>query len=175
MMFTRNNYILLIATAVLTAYGPPASAQVSPLSGGVQTHVVPIQHASVTHRTATHVRNHRVTHYRDDRTYWQRHPMQKGAAIGGGVGAAGGAIAGLISGRGLLRGAAIGAGTGAGVGVVRTSQTMKRHPVVRDTATGGLVGLGLGWASSRRGSTIGKTAGVGAAGGFGYALLKDLK
>jgi hypothetical protein len=174
-MFTRNKYILLLATTVLTAYGP-ASAQVAPLNGGVQTRVVPIQHASVTHQTVSHARSHhRVAHYRDDRTYWQRHPMQKGAAIGGGVGAAGGAIAGLISGRGILRGAAIGAGTGAGVGVVRTSETMKRHPVVRDTATGGLAGLGLGWASSRRGSTIGKTAGVGAAGGFGYALLKDLK
>ena len=101
--------------------------------------------------------------------------MVKGATIGAGVGAGAGAITGLITGRGVLRGAAIGAGTGAGVGVVRTSRTMKRHPIIRDTATGALVGLGLGWSGSRHGSTIGKATGIGAAVGLGAGLLRNLR
>lgn len=104
-------------------------------------------------------------------TFWQRHPMVKGAAIGGGIGAGTGALTGLITGQGIVRGAAIGACTGAGVGVIRTSQVLKRHPIIRDVATGGLSGLGLGWAGSHsRGATL-ATTGIGSAIGLGAGLL----
>jgi hypothetical protein len=75
-----------------------------------------------------------------------------------------------------VRGAAIGAGTGAGVGVVRTSKTMKRHPIIRDTATGALAGVGIGWAAGgSHGVTAGKGAAVGALGGLGWGLLKNFR
>lgn len=108
---------------------------------------------------------------RDERTFWQRHPKVKAATVGAGVGAAGGALIGLISGRGIVRGAAIGAGSGAGVGLVRSSNTLKRHPIIRDVATGSLVGLGIGGAASRNRGWL-KGTGVGAAVGLGYGLLK---
>jgi hypothetical protein len=111
----------------------------------------------------------------DNRTYFQRHPKVKAAAVGAGVGAGAGAVTGLVTNRGVVRGAAIGAGTGAGVGLVRSSKTMKRHPIVKNTATGALVGLGLGAAGSRRGSTVTKTTAAGAAVGLGYGLFKHLK
>lgn len=111
----------------------------------------------------------------DKRTYFQRHPKVKAATIGAGVGAGAGAVTGLVTRRGVVRGAAIGAGTGAGVGLVRSSHTMKRHPIVKNTATGALVGLGLGAAGSRRGSTVVKTTAAGTAVGLGYGLLKHLK
>lgn len=117
----------------------------------------------------------RTVYVQDNRTYFQRHPKVKAAAIGGGIGAGVGAATGLITGRGVLRGGAIGAGTGAGVGLVRSSETMKRHPIIRDVATGALAGGGLGWAGSRRNGTIAKTAGVGAALGLGVGLFKHLQ
>jgi len=108
-------------------------------------------------------------------TFWQRHPMVKGAAIGGGVGAGAGALTGLVTGQGIISGAAIGACAGAGVGVVRTSKVLKRHPIIRDVATGGLSGLGLGWAGGHsRGATL-ATTGVGSAIGLGAGLLGNLK
>ena len=109
---------------------------------------------------------------RDNRTYFQRHPKVKSAVIGAGIGAGTGAIAGLISRRGVLRGGAIGAGTGAGVGLIQSSRTMKRHPIIKNTSTGALAGLGLGAASSRRGGTVAKSTAVGAAVGLGYSLFK---
>lgn len=112
---------------------------------------------------------------KDNRTYFQRHPKVKAATIGAGVGAGAGAVTGLVTRRGVVRGAAIGAGTGAGVGLVRSSKTLKRHPIVKNTATGALVGLGLGAAGGRRGSTTVKTTAAGAAVGLGYGLLKHLK
>ncbi len=117
----------------------------------------------------------RTVYVKDNRTYFQRHPKVKAATIGAGVGAGAGALTGLVTGRGVLRGGAIGAGTGAGVGLVRSSTTMKRHPIIRDVATGTLVGGGLGWAGSRRRGTIAKTAGVGAALGLGVGLFKHLQ
>lgn len=117
----------------------------------------------------------RTVYVRDERTFFQRHPMMKKAAIGAGIGAAAGAITGGITRRGVLRGAAIGAGTGAGVGVIRASRTMRRHPIIRDVATGALTGMGLGWAGSRRGSTVAKTAGIGAAVGLGWGLFRHLR
>lgn len=115
-----------------------------------------------------------VTHVylQDNRTFWQKHPKVKAATIGAGVGAGAGAVTGLISGRGIVRGAAIGAGTGAGVGLVRSSKTMKRHPIVRDVATGGLIGLGIGGAASRHRGWL-KGAAVGSAVGLGWGLLKN--
>lgn len=117
----------------------------------------------------------RTVYVKDNRTYFQRHPKVKAATVGAGVGAGVGALTGLVTGRGVIRGGAIGAGTGAGVGLVRSSTTMKRHPIIRDVATGTLVGGGLSWAGSRRRGTIAKTAGVGAALGLGVGLFKHLQ
>lgn len=108
------------------------------------------------------------------RDYMADHPKVRSATIGAGVGTAAGAVTGLVTGRGVLRGAAIGAGTGAGVGLIRSSQVMARHPIVRDLATGAAVGGGLGWASGRHGHNVGKGAAVGGAVGLGLGVLKHL-
>ena len=108
----------------------------------------------------------------DNRTFFQKHPKVKAATVGAGVGVAAGAVTGLVSGRGVIRGGLIGAGTGAGVGLVRSSDTLKRHPIVRDVATGGLVGLGFGAAASRRSKRAWQGVGVGSAAGLAYGLLK---
>lgn len=105
--------------------------------------------------------------------YFAAHPKVKAATVGAGVGAGAGALTGLITHRGVMRGAVVGAGTGAGVGLVRSSRTMNRHPIVKDVATGTLVAGGLGLAASRRHSTALKTAGVGAAIGLGAGLLQN--
>lgn len=115
---------------------------------------------------------YRNVYVKDNRTFFQRHPKVKAATIGAGVGTAAGAVTGLVSGRGVVRGGVIGAGTGAGVGLVRSSNTLKRHPIARDVSTGTLVGLGLGAASSRRSKRAWQGAGVGAAAGLGWGLLK---
>ncbi|MBX9939187.1 MAG: hypothetical protein K2Y32_08050 [Candidatus Obscuribacterales bacterium] len=109
----------------------------------------------------------------DNRTYWQKHPKVRATALGAGVGTAAGAVTGLVSGRGVVRGGLIGAGTGAGVGLVRSSETMKRHPIVRDVASGTLVGLGLSAAATRGKKRLWQGTGVGAAVGLGYGLLKN--
>jgi hypothetical protein len=109
-------------------------------------------------------------------TFFQKHPKIKSATIGAGVGTAAGAVTGLISGKGTMRGAAIGAGTGAGVGLIRSSETLKKHPVIKNTATGTVAGLGLGLAATRgrgKGAKIGAATGIGAAVGLGAGLLKD--
>jgi len=116
-----------------------------------------------------------TVYVQDNRTFFQRHPMVKAATIGGGVGAGAGALTGLVTGRGVVRGALIGGGAGAGVGVVRSSQIMKRHPIVRDVATGSLVGLGLGAAASRGHRLPLQATGVGAAIGLGVGLFKNLR
>jgi len=126
-------------------------------------------------RPLTAVHPHAVQPARDNRTYFQRHPMVKGAAIGAGIGGGAGALTGLVTGQGVFRGAAIGATTGAGVGVIRTSKIMKRHPIMRDIATGGVTGLGLGWAGSHYPHTIAATTGVGAAIGLGAGLFNNLR
>lgn len=109
----------------------------------------------------------------DNRTYFQKHPKVKAATIGAGVGTAAGAVTGLVSGRGVVRGGLIGAGTGAGVGLVRSSATMKRHPIANDVATGSLVGLGIGAAASRGHKRALQGTGVGAAVGLGVGLLRN--
>lgn len=126
-------------------------------------------------RPLTAVRPHAVQPARDNRTFFQKHPMVKGAAIGAGIGGGAGALTGLVTGQGVFRGAAIGATTGAGVGVIRTSKIMKRHPIVRDIATGGVTGLGLGWAGSHYPHTIAATTGIGAAIGLGAGLFNNLR
>jgi hypothetical protein len=116
-----------------------------------------------------------TVYVQDNRTFFQRHPMVKSATIGAGVGAGAGALTGLVTGRGVIRGGLIGAGAGAGVGVVRSSQIMRRHPIVRDVATGSLVGLGLGAAASRGHRLPLQATAVGAALGLGVGLFKNLR
>lgn len=190
--------IFLLALAFLVQPYSPAWGQTVMLTGSAvkndatlsngrpayayTSRLVPMQaQAAAGQRLTTAVRPKpatkvRTVYVRDDRTFFQRHPMAKGAAIGAGVGAGAGALTGLITHRGILRGAAIGAGTGAGVGVIRTSQIMKRHPIVRDVATGAVSGLGLGWAAHRHNyGAIETTTGLGAAVGLGAGLLTHLK
>ncbi|HMO19611.1 MAG TPA: hypothetical protein PKC98_01435, partial [Candidatus Melainabacteria bacterium] len=73
-------------------------------------------------------------------------------------------------------GSAIGAGTGAGVGLIQSSETMKRHPIVKNVAQGTITGAGLGLAAKKRGAakTATKTAATGAAVGLGIGLFKNL-
>lgn len=105
------------------------------------------------------------------RSYLYRHPKVKSATVGALVGTAGGAAVGLISGRGIGRGALIGAGTGAGVGLIRSSETLKRHPIVRTTATGTAAGLGIGLIASRGHNGGLKGAAIGGAVGLGIGAL----
>jgi hypothetical protein len=106
------------------------------------------------------------------RQYFADHPKVKATTVGAGVGAAAGAVTGLVTGRGVLRGTAVGAGTGAGVGLVRSSNVMKRHPIVKDVATGSLVGMGIGYAGGRNRGTTARATAVGAAAGLATGLLK---
>lgn len=110
--------------------------------------------------------------------YFNAHPKVKSATVGAGVGAGVGAVTGLVTGRGVLRGTAVGAGTGAGVGLLQSSHTMKRHPIMKDIAQGTLIGGGLGLAASRgrgTGRRTVKTAAAGAAVGLGIGLWKNLR
>ena len=124
-----------------------------------------------------YVRAHHYHHQHSQRQattlhqYFADHPKVKAVTIGAGVGTAAGAVTGLVTGRGVLRGAAIGAGAGAGVGLVRSSQIMHRHPIVKDIATGSLVGWGLGFAGGRNHGTALRGTGVGAAVGLATGLL----
>jgi hypothetical protein len=172
-----------IATIIASSALLPAYSQATTLTGSINQTVVPVQNMQAQRASIDYNRPrpvvvnrpaYRTYAVQDRRTYFQRHPKVKSAVVGGAVGAGGGAVAGLISGRGVLRGAAIGAGTGAGVGLIRSSRTMKRHPLVRDLTTGAAVGLGLGAASSRRGSTMVKSAAIGTAVGGGYHFLKKM-
>jgi len=107
-------------------------------------------------------------------TFWHKHPMVRSATVGAGVGAGAGALTGLVTGRGVLHGAVVGAGAGAGVGVIRSSQIMRRHPILKNAATGGVAGLGLGLAAGGHGTGF-AGAGVGSAIGLGYGLYRYLK
>ncbi len=107
------------------------------------------------------------------KSFFVNHPKIKSMAIGSAAGTAAGAATGLIAGRGVVRGAAIGAGTGAGVGLVRSSRTLAAHPVVKDTLTGSVTGLGLGYAASRGNKTAFKSAAVGTAVGLGAGFLRN--
>lgn len=182
----RLPFALLLASLNFL-YCPISMAQSSVLTGSVnhtympkmisqnqipttQVRVVPqrqIQYVPVIRERPIY----RTVYYRDNRTFFQRHPKVKAVAIGAGVGAGVGAIAGAISRRGIGRGALIGAGTGAGVGLVRSSRTLRRHPIIRNVATGSLVGLGLGGAIGRGSRRALQGAGIGAAVGLGASLL----
>jgi len=162
---------------------PPTTLQTT----AVQTNIpAAAPQVAIPHAAGEAVRGHtyvrvpvqqktRTVYLKDNRSFWQRHPMVKGAAIGGGIGAGAGALTGLISHQGILRGAAIGAGTGAGVGVIRTSKIMARHPIARDVATGATAGLGVGWAGSRRPGIALAGTGIGAAIGLGTGLFTQLR
>ena len=183
-MYPGKKLLAIALTAIMAnAAALPAFSQATTLTGSINQNVAPIhamqaQRASIDYSRPRPVVVNRPVYrtyaVQDRRTYFQRHPKVKSAVVGGAVGAGGGAVAGLISGRGVLRGAAIGAGTGAGVGLIRSSRTMKRHPLAKDLATGAAVGFGLGAASSRRGSTMVKSAAIGTAIGGGYHFLKKM-
>lgn len=197
--FSRSSAATLAAITILTSSYVPVLAQSTTLTGSVartgssETPVLRAQTARMdvmptSSHTATVTKTARpstapprtivktvVVEKRDNRTYFQRHPRVKSAVVGAGIGAGAGAVTGLISRRGVLRGAAIGAGTGAGVGLVRSTSTMKRHPIVNDTVTGAAVGFGLGAAGSRRGRTMAKSAAIGGAIGLGYSLFKKMR
>jgi hypothetical protein len=48
---------------------------------------------------------------------------------------------------------------------------MRRHPIVKDVATGSVVGLGLGLAGGRNHGTAARTTLVGGAAGLATGLL----
>ncbi len=111
-----------------------------------------------------------------EKTYLQKHPVVKRTAIGAGVGAGAGALTGLVSGKGTVRGAAIGAATGTGVGLIKSSKTLKAHPVASKVAEGTAIGVGLGLAASRGHASTRNTlaaGGIGAAVGLGAGLLRN--
>lgn len=110
-----------------------------------------------------------------DKTYLQRHPVVKRTAIGAGVGAGAGALTGMVTGKGAMRGAAIGAGAGVGVGLIKSSKTLKAHPLATKMAEGTAIGLGLGMAASGGHNTTKRSleaGGIGAALGLGAGLLQ---
>jgi hypothetical protein len=124
-------------------------------------------------QTYYHARLRQQQIYRQEhpvKAYFARHPKVKAATIGAGVGAGAGALTGLVAHTGIARGAMIGAGTGAGVGLIRSSRTLKRHPIFRDVATAGVAGLGLGWAARRHGGAMPGLV-VGSAVGLGIGLI----
>jgi hypothetical protein len=153
----------------------PRQAQIDSTPSYGTTYVNPRLHSSTNQNFHPQRPIIHTVYVRDNRTFFQRHPMVKSATIGAGVGAGAGALTGLVTGRGVVRGALIGGGAGAGVGIVRSSQIMRRHPIMRDVATGSLVGLGLGAAASRGHRLPLQATGVGAAIGLGVGLFKNLR
>jgi hypothetical protein len=143
--------------------------------GAGAAHFAHMQQAPQYRGEAGHHDNRPVTAVQthDRRTYFQQHPKVRAALLGAGVGTAAGAVTGLITHKGVVRGAAIGAGAGAGVGLIRSSDTLKRHPIVKDLATGAVAGLGLGLASHHRLGKAGELGAVGAAVGLGVGVLRD--
>jgi hypothetical protein len=199
-MIMTSSQLVAVGLACLALGQPAALAQGTLLSGSVENHnalpklirqepvydfddpdikrsaatVPPSQSLQKAYTTKTVYKPViQKVYVQDNRTYWQKHPKVRATALGAGVGTAAGAVTGLISGRGVVRGGLIGAGTGAGVGLVRSSETMKRHPIVRDVASGTLVGLGLSAAATRGRKRLWQGTGVGAAVGLGYGLLKN--
>jgi hypothetical protein len=198
-MFYPRPYLLIAAVSVLQFASSPVMAQTTVLTGAAGPSTMPklimqtpkydtysasspqVQAAQVPRAPQRAQVNRvyvdrpviRTVYLKDNRTYFQRHPKVKAATVGAGVGTAAGALTGLVSGRGVLRGGLIGAGTGAGVGLIRSSETMRRHPIIKNVATGSAVGLGLAAAASRHHLWAG--TGVGAAAGLGYGLFKFLR
>ena len=111
-----------------------------------------------------------------EQTYLQKHPVVKRTAIGAGVGAGAGALTGLVTHKGTVRGAAIGAAAGGSVGLIKSSKTLKKHPVATKVAEGTAIGLGVGLAASRGHNATKRTltaGGIGAAVGLGAGLLRN--
>ena len=137
----------------------PCFAANAPLKGSATTNKI----QATTQKSAT-------------KRYFEAHPKVRSAAVGAGVGVAAGAVTGLVTGKGVGRGALVGAGAGAGVGAINASDTLKKHPIMKDVATGTVAGLGLGLASSRgfgKAKKVGQLSAVGAAVGLGAGLFKD--
>jgi hypothetical protein len=146
---SKTNALILVAAALSTSIAPVLADQ---YQGGV---------------TQTTIQG---------QTYLQRHPVVKRTAIGAGVGAGAGALTGLVTHKGAMRGAAIGATAGGGVGLIKSSKTLKKHPVATKVAEGTAIGLGLGLAASRGHNTTKRTleaGGIGAAIGLGAGLLRN--
>jgi hypothetical protein len=93
-------------------------------------------------------------------------PSVRGGALGAGAGVG---VAALTE-RNLLRGGLIGAGVGLGVGAMDESYYFKRHPLVRRTGKGALIGLGAAAATSA--AALLPAAAVGAGIGAGVHYLK---
>jgi hypothetical protein len=99
------------------------------------------------------------------RDIWHSPSVRNGAlGAGAGVGVA------ALTERNLLRGGLIGAGVGLGVGAMDESYYFKRHPLVRRTSKGALVGLGAAAATSA--AALFPAAAVGAGIGAGVHYLK---
>jgi hypothetical protein len=93
-------------------------------------------------------------------------PSVRNGLLGAGAGVG---VAALTE-RNLLRGGLIGAGVGVGVGAMDESYYFKRHPLVRRTSKGALVGLGAAAATSA--AALLPAAAVGAGIGAGVHYLK---
>ena len=96
-----------------------------------------------------------------------RNPIVKQAAVGAVAGTIGGALSGETS---AVKGAGIGALTGAGTGLIDTSTTMKRKPMLKSTAKGAVIGTGVS-AVAGRGKVKGAVVGAGV--GAGAHVLND--
>ncbi len=96
-----------------------------------------------------------------------RNPIVKQAAIGAVAGTIGGALSGETS---AVKGAGIGALTGAGTGLIDTSSTMNRKPLLKSTAKGAVIGTGVS-AVAGRGKVKGAVVGAGV--GAGAHVLND--
>jgi hypothetical protein len=153
MKYKARNFVPAVLSLCFCVHAPDALAATT-----YSAHVKRVVH---------HTQHHPVTLHQ----YFAAHPKVRAATIGAGVGTAAGAVTGLVTGRGVLRGAVIGAGSGAGVGLIRSSHTMQRHPIVKDLATGSLVGWGLGMAGGSNHGTAARTTLVGGAAGLATGLL----
>lgn len=98
---------------------------------------------------------------------WKTKKILKGGLVGAGVGTG----AALLTDKPLGKTAVLGAGIGAGTQAVRYSKTLRRHPVLKTAAYGGLAGAGVGHFT--RSGSIGKGALWGSAIGAGVGVLRD--
>jgi hypothetical protein len=92
----------------------------------------------------------------------------KQAAVGAGIGAATGYISKESS---IGRGAGIGAITGAGTGLLDSSNTLRRRPLIKDTAKGAVIGTGT--SAVLRNNKL-KGAAVGAGSGAAWHFVKKV-
>src|SRR5437016_736462 len=97
---------------------------------------VSIPSSDAYYRTVYRVRPHYYYSERPTvRGWFHQHPKIRAATIGAGIGAIAGGAVGLIRGRHVGRAIASGAGAGAGIGLIRSSNHLKRHPIIQDTLT----------------------------------------